>query len=137
MRTVIAVILHPSRALFDSIRQSCVAAQNPQTETAFLARNSIKGSRSPFYRTHRDHHARPYPVCKAQNRATRFVIVSSDFVGSTKIKTSPKTLQMFVGPCGGPCGVIKGPCGCPCGCSNRSLASLTRLLVSSSFRAIS
>ena len=30
----------------------------------------------------------------------RFVIASSDFVGSTQIKTSPKTLQMFVGPCG-------------------------------------
>jgi len=75
MRTVIAVIFHPSRALSDSVRQSydrfsVNAAQNPQTETALLARSSIKGRCSPFYREHRDHHARPYPMCKAHNRAT-------------------------------------------------------------------
>ena len=70
MRTVFAVILHPTRAFFESIRQSCDhfsvnAAQNPQTETAFLARNSIKGRCSPFYRAHHDYHTRPFLVCKA------------------------------------------------------------------------
>jgi len=73
MRTVIvviAVIVHPSRALFDSVRQSydrfsINAAQNPQNETAFLARSSTKRRVSPFYHAHRDQHTRPYPVCKA------------------------------------------------------------------------
>jgi len=78
MRTVIAVIFHPSRALFDLIhhqsydRFSVNAAKNPQTQTAFLARNSIKGRCLPLYCAHRDHHACSCPVCKEQHRVAPF-----------------------------------------------------------------
>ena len=68
----------------------------------------------------------PLPLPRVQSTEpcdAVFVIVSNDFVGSTKIKTF---LQMFVGQCSGPFGVFECPCGCPCGCLNRSFASLAR-----------
>ena len=65
--------------------------------------SSIRGVRRPLWLPLRVFEQ----LARFARSIARFVIVSSNFIGSTKIKTSPKTLRMFVGQCGGPYGVIE------------------------------
>ena len=117
MRTVIAVIFHPYRALFDSISQSCdhfsvKAAQNPQTETAFLARSSIKGRKAPFYHSTQQPSRSPFPsvqstaLCGAVSTYFRlFRREHKNRMLFCKLRTAVSR------PCGVPCGVFEGPIG--------------------------
>ena len=85
----------------------------------------------PSIIAHYNRHIRPTPCAKHRNARRRFDIVSSDFVGRPKIDTSQtKISNDRISSMWCPPRVFEGPYGCPCGCSNGSLASLTRWLVS-------
>ena len=96
MITVIAVILHPSRALFDSIRQSydrnsVPAAKNSQTKTTFPAVNLFVYA---FYPSRaRTIFTTTSSLRPAKHNTVRrhFRLNSTYFAQSTKIEMSPKS----------------------------------------------
>jgi len=100
------------------------AKRRPKIDTSFKKlRTAISHNKSAsalFYRVYRDYHAPPSPCTKHSNVRRRLNMILTYFTRMPKIDTSPKTLQMFVGPCGGPYEVFVVPCTCPCGCSNSS-----------------
>jgi len=131
MRTVIAIILHPSRVLFESICQSydnfnVNAETNPQTETAFLVRMSINGRKRPSAIAHCNRRARPFPLYNTQGSAAPYRHCFGLFRTELKnrhftIPTS-NNLPGCSRPMRLPLRVFEGQCGYPCRWSNGSLA---------------